>query len=94
MGRDPFVCYRPGGTIAGLTERIAAVCVVLRNLMQADLILRSSIRWGGWMLLDECVAPHDCNSQRTRGMVAAVEIAFLIKSLLSAQHKTGCDDEH
>lgn len=54
MRRDPFVRYRRGRRIGEATR-----CVVMRNMLQAYLILRTSAWRGGWMLLDERFASHD-----------------------------------
>jgi hypothetical protein len=41
-----------------LAERIAAICVVLRNLVQSSLIFCPTIGRGRRMLLDERITPH------------------------------------
>jgi hypothetical protein len=54
MQRDPFVRYRPGRSIGESTTR-----VVMRNMLEAGLVLHARSWWGGRMLLDERFAPHD-----------------------------------
>jgi len=54
MRRDPFVRYRPGRRIGEATR-----CVVMRNMLQANLVLRTGTWRSGGMLLDERFASHD-----------------------------------
>jgi hypothetical protein len=73
MQRDPFVRYRSGRRIGEATSR-----VVVCNMLQAHLVLRTSTWRGRRVLLDERFASHDEGKAERRDrptLTAIMEVA-------------------
>lgn len=49
----------PRNAIARLIVRVPAICVVLRNPMQAGLEIPHKCWWSGRMSLNKSISPHD-----------------------------------